>query len=834
MPVSKILLSLLYYLVRMKKATIIICFLFAEMGFLHSQNIAINTDGTAAETGAMLDVKGSNAKATTTTQNIFQVKSNDAAYQLKLRLILGTNATASSMYGGIEVADSTGAGTRTYRSLILQPNGGSVGIGVTNPARLLHIQGNNAVVRIDRDADSPAILFTRTAGGSFSTIWKTFSMGTSATGVNNGTFDINDLGSAVSGAGTPRLTIDNVGYVGISASTPSARLQVGTTSSDGRTNGIQLGDAASYKYNIYQQTGLSGSIQNSLVIDANGDVDLRETQGTHTGTGNLVFMTGAGTSAGGTGASKEQMRISPLGYVGIGTTAPLGALHVVGTLPNFVDRMTNTSNEGAHFMFRKARGTAAAPLAIQNGDEIGKFLVAAYDGTSYIMTGGISGVVNGTVAAGSIPTDLVFGVSSANMGNPITNEAMRITNTKYVGIGTASPSTPLHVDLSAAAGNEVRIDKDVDWIGVGFTQLRLCGKTDPLHMLRIGYSTTGDFAVLQSQVAGAGIFNPIALNPNGGKVGIGTTTPAGKLEIVNTSGGYLASNYLQITGTTADNLNYPALSFKGGTLGTSYPAISLTNGGLALDFSSGSSGVYTNRMFMDLDAGASLIRFGVNGTTQAAITSAGDVGIGTISPGAKLHVAAATTGRQLSVGAWSWADISSNQAGRGIFGGNMYTDHSPAAYKYSDTHGSIGAMAFAVNYPSWNQASVITSGTTSSTAGTAFAPVTIMTFDYTGKVGIGCTSPQYPLHVVGNMGVVGTIYATAASVTSGVLACSDLRYKKDITPLPNALNSIMQLKGVNYFWKTKEFADKQFATTRANRFHRSGSRKDIPRIGIHR
>ena len=104
------------------------------------QNIGINTDGTTAQTGVRLDIKGSYAKNVTQTQNVFQLKSNEAAYQLKLRLILGTNVTATSMYGGIQVTDSTGAGTIVYRNLTLQPNGANVGIGTTGPLGKLSIE----------------------------------------------------------------------------------------------------------------------------------------------------------------------------------------------------------------------------------------------------------------------------------------------------------------------------------------------------------------------------------------------------------------------------------------------------------------------------------------------------------------------------------------------------------------------------------------------------------------------------------------------------------------------------------------------------------------------
>ncbi|PIY07278.1 MAG: hypothetical protein COZ21_01085, partial [Bacteroidetes bacterium CG_4_10_14_3_um_filter_31_20] len=70
-------------------------------------------------------------------------------------------------------------------------------------------------------------------------------------------------------------------------------------------------------------------------------------------------------------------------------------------------------------------------------------------------------------------------------------------------------------------------------------------------------------------------------------------------------------------------------------------------------------------------------------------------------------------------------------------------------------------------------------------------------------VGIGTTSPTQKLYVAGNICATGSIGG-----------CSDIRYKKDITPITNALSNVMQLRGVNYFLKTKEFPEKQFTNTR--------------------
>jgi hypothetical protein len=86
---------------------------------------------------------------------------------------------------------------------------GNLGIGTKVPVRQLHVVGDQAVFRMDRPADTAAFMLVRTDAGG--TPLKTFVVGANASGSNSGSFVINDLGTAVSGAGTRRLTIDNNG-----------------------------------------------------------------------------------------------------------------------------------------------------------------------------------------------------------------------------------------------------------------------------------------------------------------------------------------------------------------------------------------------------------------------------------------------------------------------------------------------------------------------------------------------------------------------------------------------------------------------------------------------
>ena len=90
-----------------------------------------------------------------------------------------------------------------------------LGLGIDNPARTLHIQDDNGVIRIDRDANSPAFILARFPNNDYSTPWKSFIFGVAADGSDDGTFHITDIHTAVSGGGDRRLTIENDGTVDI-------------------------------------------------------------------------------------------------------------------------------------------------------------------------------------------------------------------------------------------------------------------------------------------------------------------------------------------------------------------------------------------------------------------------------------------------------------------------------------------------------------------------------------------------------------------------------------------------------------------------------------------
>lgn len=63
---------------------------------------------------------------------------------------------------------------------------------------------------------------------------------------------------------------------------------------------------------------------------------------------------------------------------------------------------------------RHSRGTFASPLAVATSDELGEVDFIGYDGTAFINSAALYAIVNGTVANGKIPTDVILTVMDVN------------------------------------------------------------------------------------------------------------------------------------------------------------------------------------------------------------------------------------------------------------------------------------------------------------------------------------------------------------------------------------------------------------------------------------
>ncbi len=79
-----------------------------------------------------------------------------------------------------------------------------------------------------------------------------------------------------------------------------------------------------------------------------------------------------------------------------------------------------------------------------------------------------------------------------------------------------------------------------------------------------------------------------------------------------------------------------------------------------------------------------------------------------------------------------------------------------------------------------------------------------LVFTDTGRLGINTSNPNQPLTVV-----IPNTSITGSYQSSGWQQSSDSRLKTNVTPLTNALEQVLQLRGVNFTWKNNPEAGKQ-------------------------
>ena len=131
---------------------------------------------------------------------------------------------------------------------------------------------------------------------------------------------------------------------------------------------------------------------------------------------------------------------------------------------------------------------------------------------------------------------LIFGTSNT--------ERLRITSDGKLGLGTSTPMNILHVTAANAAGasanDGARVSAGTSLVGINF-----------------GADSTATFGWIQSSEAGVA-FAPTVINPQGGNVGIGVTSPGDKLEIGGSGSGIILAS--------PDGTRYKLTVANGGTL----------------------------------------------------------------------------------------------------------------------------------------------------------------------------------------------------------------------------------------------------------------------------
>jgi len=544
-------------------------------------------------------------------------------------------------------------------------NGGNFGIGTTSPAYPLSVvsdSSGNALYLSGGNVGNirPSILFddpnqgsrwrlgqgiSAFAGNSFGlkdedagvnvinvedgsranalTIRSTNAPGTVGIGTTTpwGNLSITGLGTgtgytfvAADSSNAPKFVIQDNGNVGIGTTSPATKLEIDTTAGGG------IGNFPVVRYNnssTYWDAGVgatgSGTLAGKFYFSPNG------------GSGSMVIDTsgnvGIGTTSpqtllgmqGGIGVNSSQLYLAASGRVGIGTANPnAGTLTIVGPSDNTGIRglWANRANSGRDKEIAYFDGGSAG-LVVYGGASAGAAMnISTNYGSSEV------GLNLGTYSIPNILSLATTGVTSFTAGN--------------VGIGTTSPATTFSI-----AGSSYLTG------GLGVGQLNTTSGTLALASIvgsNGGYRlyNSGTLAgALRLSNSGYGVLDlndtsgstQIELHTNGasylngGNVGIGTTSPASKLDVY---GNVSTGQYLDVGHSNGTNGLIRLWNTSGNT------ANIYNDSNLKIIAPTGGYTVYQGDYHLFQNTAGS--------TEYMRITNTGNVGIGTTSPVSKLSV----------------------------------------------------------------------------------------------------------------------------------------------------------------------------------------------------
>jgi hypothetical protein len=646
--------------------------------------------------------------------------------------ITGTGSNAA----WIQATNSTNL-TSTY-NILLNPNGGNVGIGVTNPVAKLNVSGNIQVESgaFVNNTTSVAQYVMNSAGANWGKIQNDAA----------NTWSLSYATSAGTTLGTPVLSWNSSGNVGIGTTTPARLLNIYGGSSVGA------------------QLRLSGN---------NGDIGLEMVDNSNSGYYNWrlgaqnevanAFTIAPSTAVNGTTFTTPVVTVLSGGNVGLGVATPGKLLDVNTTfransaiITGFVNNAGTVMTDASGNLYSTSSsfilwgGSTSGNVWSLNSGNVGigttapdqqltvdgnidiNNNAAGLAGLSILSSGATTrflredtsvGYANDRFYLGHIYGSTVYNDISIGGGNNYGN----------VGIGTTAPGAQLEVDtpaLGTTLGNTVLMQRiqgansNQDYLDVSHirtaagtswttTGTRIQEKIDSTWMGYIQFNGNSNnygisFGTGSTSTSPGNVAEAMRIDESG-NVGIGVTNPAYDLDVAGAA---------HISGVTTLN-NTLQVTAGGFTVG-SYASITAGSGAIS---------------------GGSLAVTGGITTTGIAVTggltTTGSVGIGTTAPSFALDVNGTARSNLFYKSTAGQTDFLLNSAGQW---GTIQNDAS-----------NVWSLGYISTGP------VTTLGTP------------VLSWNTSGNVGIGTTNPGGKLDVNGS------------TLTNGLISSGDIRSETNLS-----------------------------------------------------
>jgi len=592
---------------------------------------------------------------------------------------------------------------------------GNVGIGTTSPGYKLDVNGSGRFIFRNNSNEIMDLLLSTEGAASKSklsllwygneTVALKFVRGGNSTGGSMEFWTQPEFGST-----TQRMVINSSGNVGIGITNPSYLLDVaGTfgTSGDATFNGTNTYINSSNIVVGNDTTDVVGLAGNTIYLPGNGNVGIGTTNPTLNTTGRVLHINAASSNAamlhftnGSTGTAASaglivgrwsdginymytynaepvhfgtngniRMAITSGGNVGIGITNPSSKFEVVGTaMANHHSVYANNYNG---YGFWGETGGGAYSIWMADSTTAGGQLTGDTAGNDYNMYFKMQYNNRGFI--------FITGDNTAHF--QITNEGAFVNGNIKLTSTAGSTSTPSYIWLGNDFSNGTTRDK---------LKIYLYNSGTEKYGFSVG--SNADIQYHSNGIHDFYISNTFSTRINSTGLAVGTTSAPGNRLIVAQDTGYTNENLYTIAAAASTNTAYKLI--------------------LGYDYSQ--------------DIGViSAVQTGVAWKNLSISPNGGNVGVGTIGPSQKLHVA----GNLRVTGAIYDSTNSAGSSGQILSSTGTGTDW----VSLSSISGVDGTGT--ANYvPKWTDADTIGNSAI---------------YDNSGNIGIGTTNPGAKLEVVG-------------------------------------------------------------------------------------